>query len=174
VIIPSILAVAFLGLSMYLDPLADSDLLPLVMWIAANGSYLIELSGTSDTVSKSTLVVISLTMSMTVNAMVTSLIVFRIFKVIREVQRVTTSEETSLGARGRKLRSIIFIIIESGMVLFAIQLVRLITELNTGPSGNLLKLFAVTVGIHQMLGVIISRIFFTALYFTDNANLDRA
>ena len=41
VIIPSILAFAYLGPSFYPDSLADLDLLPLVMWMATIGSLVI-------------------------------------------------------------------------------------------------------------------------------------
>jgi hypothetical protein len=70
------------------------------------------------------MILTSLIASMTVNALVIGLIVFRIFKVYREVKGVTSLDEKSLGvAGGRKLRSIMFVIIESGMTLFVIQLV---------------------------------------------------
>jgi hypothetical protein len=63
---------------------------------------------------------------MTVNALVTGLIVFKLSKVFRELRGVTTSSEKHLGIiGGRKMASIMFIIIESGMALFAIQLTRL-------------------------------------------------
>ena len=41
IIVPSILASAYLGPSFYLDSLSDLDLLPLVMWLAFNGAYFI-------------------------------------------------------------------------------------------------------------------------------------
>jgi hypothetical protein len=105
---------------------------------------------------------------MTVNALVTGLIVFRIFKVFREVKGVTTSNEKSLGITGgRKLRSIIFIIIESGMTLFAIQLVRLVITA-TGPKTNAEQdIYNLIIGMHEMLNVVISSVIVT-LYSTDN------
>jgi hypothetical protein len=87
------------------------------MWIAAGCSQFIAQGTISATTWSNILVLTSLTASMTVNALVTGLIVFRIFKVFREVKDVTG---------GRKIRSIIFIIIESGMALFAIQLGRVV------------------------------------------------
>ena len=70
---------------------------------------------------------------MVVNALVTGLIVFKIHKVFSQVKRVkpeATSIERTLDSLsstgGTKLRQIIFIIIESGMALFAIQLVRFV------------------------------------------------
>ena len=64
---------------------------------------------------RDTLNLTDLTTSMTVNALATGLIVFRIFKVFREVNKNIASDEKSLGVTGgEKLCSIIFIIIESG------------------------------------------------------------
>ena len=106
----------------------------------------------------SILALASLAASMAVNALVTGLIVFRIFKVFHEVKDVTG---------GRKLRSIIFIIIESGMALFAIQLARLAiyaTGLGTDAEYDVYELIA---GIHEMLNVVISSVIVT-LYSTDN------
>ena len=72
-----------------------------------------------------TLFITGLTSSMAVNALVTGMIVFRILKVTVGVQ--PTSVEQTLGSSGgNKFRHIIFIIIESGMALFAIQLVRVV------------------------------------------------
>jgi hypothetical protein len=110
-----------------------------------------------------------LTVSMTVNALVTGLIVFRIFKVFREVKDVTTSDEKSLGVTGgRKLRSIIFIIIESGMALFAIQLARLVVAAAGLETDTNYDIYLLMVGIHEMLNVVITSVIIT-LYSTDNA-----
>ena len=63
---------------------------------------------------------------MIVNALVSILIVFRIFQVYQQVKY--TSDEQTLGTTGgRKLYSIMSIIIESGVVLFAIQLIRFVS-----------------------------------------------
>jgi len=155
VMIPSILAFTYLGLSIYVDSLANVDLLPLVMWIANTGAQFIAQDSIDETNWGNILGLTGLTASMTVNALVTGLIVFRIFKVFREVKRVTTSDETSLGITGgRKLRSIIFIIIESGMALFSIQLARLVLallNLSTTAENVAYQFFA---SIHEMLNVI--------------------
>ena len=67
----------------------------------------------------------ALTSSMAVNALVTGLIVFKILKVFLEVNPIF--EKLTLGSTGAtELRHIIFVIIESGMALFAIQLIRLV------------------------------------------------
>ena len=48
---------------------------------------------------------------------------FKILKVFREVKGITTPDEKSLGVICRKkVRSIVFVIIKSGITLFAIQL----------------------------------------------------
>ena len=99
---------------------------------------------------------------MVVNALVTSLIVFKILKVFLEVK--PTSVELTLGSLSStgnpKLQHIIFIIIESGMALFVIQLVRVvISSLNQileGPATlGLIFAMEMVINIHQMLNVII-------------------
>ena len=91
-----------------------------------------------------------LAVSMTVNALVTGLIVFRVFKVFQEVKGI--SNEQILGATGRStLRPIIFILIESGMALFSIQLARLVAGSLT--TDGAIKSYNLIVGIHEMLNV---------------------
>ena len=90
------------------------------------------------------------------NALVTGLIVFKILIAFRRVKSVTTSEEKSLGiSGGTKLRSLIFVIIESGMVLFVIQLARVIITVSPTDATNY-EVFEFIVGIHEMVNVIIS------------------
>ena len=106
-----------------------------------------------------------LILSMAVNALATGLIVFKILGVFWEVK--SASVERTLGSEslsstgGTKLRHIIFIIIESGMALFAIQLVRVvITSLSlvgsqSGPTPPSLFIASeLVIRIHQMLNVI--------------------
>ena len=64
--------------------------------------------------------------SMTVNALMTSMIVFRIFKVTRAMPTTTSFDQTLGSTGGNKVRHIMFIIIESGMALLVIQVVRLV------------------------------------------------
>ena len=67
-----------------------------------------------------------LTLSMIVNALVTGLIVFRIFKVFRAL-KTSAADDRILGVTGGStLQRVIFIIIESGVALFSIQLARLV------------------------------------------------
>ena len=115
---------------------------------------------------------------MVVNALVTGLIVFKILKVFLEVR--ATSVEQTLGSlsstRGSKLRHIIFIIIESGMALFAIQLVRVVItslfELQGGPVPPRLVIASdFVISIHQALNVIIIFVYFYYFCFTDDVYL---
>ena len=66
----------------------------------------------------------SLAISLTVNVVVTGLIVLRIVKVYWEVRPTPEDRDLGIGGGNGRLRSIIFIIIESGMAMFSIQLVR--------------------------------------------------
>ena len=129
------------------------------MWITALCSQFIAQGQIDVSAWGSILTLASFTASMAVNALVTALIVFRIFKVFREVKDVTTSNEKSLGithAGGRKLRSIIFIIIESGMALFAIQLARLVVAATGTGTDAEQDVYTLIVGIHEILNVVIS------------------
>ena len=98
---------------------------------------------------------------MVVNALVTGLIVFKILKVFLEVNKATSVDRTlgSLSSTpGPKLRHIIFIITESGMALFVIQLVRVaitsLFELQVGPAPPRLQIaMDFVIFIHQGLNV---------------------
>jgi hypothetical protein len=148
--------------------------LPLVIWIVAIRAEFPTADGSPETSWGSTLALTGLTVSMVVNATVTGLIVLKIFKVFHAAKGNTTSEEKSLGVTaGSKLRSTIFIIIESGMALFAVQLARLVLappQLDTDPEN---EAYTMLVVIHQMLNVMISSVIVT-LYLTDNMDLARA
>ena len=118
---------------------------------------------------------------MTVNALVTGLIVFKILKVFLQVKATNTSVEQTLGSLSStgdtKLQHIIFVIIESAMALFVIQLVRVVLssllaqEAETSINSILLAL-NIVIGIHEMLNVII-RSFHFYFCFTDNIYLAR-
>ena len=106
-----------------------------------------------------------LALSLTVNALVTGLIVFKILKVFLEAQSATV-----IG--GRNLRSVIFVLIESGMALFSIQMARLVATIafdlvGSGYGGYKALIFINA--IHEMLNVIIRSIIVTH-YFTDNSS----
>ena len=68
--------------------------------------------------------IIGLAASMAVNALMTGMIVFRILKATGV--KPTSVERTLGSTEGNKFRHIMFIIIESGMALFAIQLLRVV------------------------------------------------
>jgi hypothetical protein len=121
--------------------------------------------------------------SMAVNALMTGLIVFEILKVFLEFKPAlvegTLGSSSSTGGSRLQVRHVIFIIIESGMTLFAIQLVRIVlTGLEaqagyTGYTGLWVGLQFVIL-IHQMLNVIIRSIHFCLFCFTDDIYLARA
>lgn len=161
VIIPSILAFTFLGQSMLFDRFI-STYYPTATSLAANG--------TSSAVPSSTAIEQpdwaglmmggSHAVSLTVNGLVTGLIIFKIFKVYQEVKS-TLDDQASGPTSGRskiRFRTVIFILIESGMVLFSIQLARIVVTImlyiwptHWPASYNALVLIA---PIHQMLNVI--------------------
>jgi hypothetical protein len=91
---------------------------------------------------------------MAVNTLVTGLIVYKILKVFLQVKAARTSTERILGsAKGATLRHIIFVIIESGMALFAVQLVQIvITYMPPEPNQIALNII---ISISEMLNVII-------------------
>ena len=155
VIVPSILAFAFLRLSSYLFySRADFDLLFLAIWIVGTTTSLyVEKGQTPISHWGNPLTTTALAMSMIVNAVATSLVVFKIFKVFRAA-KPTPEERISDVTRGSSLRPLMFVLIESGMLLFSIQLVRLVVGSVSAPT-DVVDSYAVTASIHQMLNVII-------------------
>ena len=98
---------------------------------------------------------------MIVNALVSVLIAFRIFKVFQQVG--LTSDEQNLDCiGGRKLYSIMSIIIESGMVLFSIQLARCVTGITYTADGA--YAYQIIVPIHEIFNVIIRLVMSTYFY----------
>ena len=95
-----------------------------------------------------------LALSMTVNALVTGLIVFRVFKVFQEVKSSIADEQILEVTSGSTLQRVMFIIIESGTVFFSIQLARLVvTIVNTDAAYDA---YVLITGIHEMLNVIMT------------------
>ena len=128
------------------------------MWMAANRPTFIVQGAIYGIAWVNTLTLASYTASMIVNALVTGLIVYRIFKVFHEV---ITSSKKSLGVTHtgrRRLRSAIFIIIESGMTLFVIQLARLVISATWVKTDTENDIYELVTGIHNMLNVIISSV----------------
>ena len=113
------------------------------------------------------LILAGLALSMAVNTLVTGLIVFRIFKVFQEV-KIGTADDKILGVTsGSKLRRIIFILIESGMALFSIQLTRLVVIIVTMVAPDNEAAYAayyVVIGTHKMFNVIIRSVIVALSY----------
>ena len=120
----------------------------------------------------------ALAATMAVNTLVTGLIVFKILKVFLE-NKATSVEQTIGSLRsdaGRpKLQRIVFIIIESGMALFAAHLVHIVIfiliQANQSPSSGFIFAFDLAVVFHQSLNVIIKFCSFLLFCFTDNIHL---
>ena len=98
--------------------------------------------------------------SMAVNALMTGMIVFRILKATGV--KPTLVERTLGSNDGNKFRHIMFIIIESGMALFAIQLVRIVLSfisvpVEQDPFLQVTVAYDIVIVINQMLNVIIIR-----------------
>ena len=103
-----------------------------------------------------TVFITGLAASMAVNTLVTGMIVLRILKATGV--KPTSVERTLGSAGGNKFRHIMFIIIESGMALFAIQLVRFVLGFISVPVEQVPFLRAagdIVLVINQMLNVII-------------------
>ena len=125
-----------------------------------------------------TVTLTSLVLSIFVNALVSGLIVFRILKVFLEVNRTQvdrTSVERTLASTGdTALRHVIFVIIESGVALLVVQLVRtIIGNVNVQPGtteySNITAAFYMVSGINEMFNVIIRSVrfyFFFVLLIT--------
>jgi len=137
VVIPSILAFVFL-----------------VLWIASGTAPPTSFvqGQLSIAVWGDTLLVTGLAVSMTVNALVTGLIVLRISRVFRKVK--TTADDRILGiTSGSALRRALFTIIESGMALFAIQLIRLVITILVDVNASSYDSYGLIASscIHEML-----------------------
>ena len=177
-IIPSFFAVAYLGQSIYLHSISRSQLSPLATWLAQNGALQFVEGELWDYYWGTTVALTSFALSMAVNTLVTGLIVFKILKVFLEVNAISV-ERTLGSAWDTKLRQIIFIIIESGVALFAIQLVRVLLFImlihwQDVLSANLQISSYFVIGIHQMFNVIIKSVHFYFFCLTDNIYLTRA
>ena len=107
------------------------------------------------------MVMASLAMSLCVNAIATGLIVFRIVMVYQGV-KLTTYDRALGTTEGNKFLPIIFVLIESGMAMFSIQLTRVV--LSALPSNTALYIYQPVVCIHQMLNVIMNQSFHFLFY----------
>ena len=103
---------------------------------------------------------------LTVNALVTGLIAFRIFKVFQEVKTRTADGKNLAHTGGSTLRRIMFILIESGMALFSIQLARLVGAivLTSDAATDATDAYSLITGIHVILTVVITSVIVTLFY----------
>ena len=157
VIVPSFLAFAFLGplICLHSSSPTDFNLWFLAIWIALGAAPIIVVQdSTFNPFWSNILAVTGVTLSMTVNALVTGLIVFRIFKVFQEVKTCTADDQILGVTGGSTLRRVIFILIESGAALFSIQLARLVVTVNYDTADAYRDAFYLICGIHEMLNVI--------------------
>jgi len=148
VIIPSFLAFAFL-----------------VIWIVGGIAPDATMQGQLSTwvITQST----GVALSMTVNTLVTGLIVFRIFRVFQQVKGITGG--------ARHFPSIIFILIESGMPLFFIQLARLVLDFVMTDAAN--NAYNFVISIHPMLNgitptIIMLRVLMGTSFHSKNSLLE--
>ena len=171
VIIPSFLTIAFIGQSIYLHLMNRFQFIPpllLATWMASGGSEEImpdygDIYAHGFSLGTSwgnTMTLTALAATMTVNTLVTGLIVFKILKWFWEFKRTLGSSSSAAGSPN--YQHIAFIIIESGMVLFATQLVRIVisTMLYAYPNSSMVLAFGLVVYFHQMLNVIIRSVHF--------------
>ena len=172
VIVPSFLAITLLGQSIYLHLISRFNLLLPATWLVSTfGGNDNNNNGAS--YWQNTLFLTGLAASMAVNALTTGMIVFRILKA---TGFKPTSVERTLGStEGNKFRHIMFIIIESGMALFAIQLVRFVWPFIPAPEEQEQTFQAANdfvISINQMLNVNIINFYFFC--FAKNIFLPRA
>ena len=107
----------------------------------------------------------ALAATMAVNTLMTGLIVFKILKTFLEVKRALGSFSSAAGRHN--YQHIAFIIIESGMALFATHLARIVITILmvmqsafSATSINLAYTFPYIVSFHRMLNVIINSVHF--------------
>ena len=174
VIVPSFLAITYLGQSIDLTwslIKTDINLSSLATNLATLGAITF-IQGNLDVVDWGvTVIITSFALSMAVNALVTGLIVFKILKGFLAAKALTTSVERTLGTSGgTQLRQVIFIIIESGMALLAIQLARVTLYFlqSNSNSASTINAYIMFIGINEMFNVIIRSVCFYFFFFTDN------
>ena len=132
-------------------------------WIEGTIGFNINYLNPLNIIAPNPLIVTSFALSMVVNTLVTGLIVFKILKVFLEVKRTPGLGPTGVTTLG----PIIFIIIESGMALFAVQLVRVVYSCVPWQFPSYLT-FNIITGINQMFNVIIRFIHFYDFVFLIN------
>ena len=163
VIIPSLMALAYFGTSIYLHfHISKLNFYfffrLLATYLAADGANIYVNNQLDLTPWGQAVTTTSFVLSMAVSTLVTGLIVFKILKVFLEVKAASNSvnRTTSLGsssscstAGGNKLQHVVFVIIESGMALFIIQLIRVVFVSLEAPS----NVFNILIAINNMFNV---------------------
>ena len=79
---------------------------------------------------------------------------FRILKVFQEIKTATADHQNLGVTGGSTLQRVVFIIIESGMALFAIQLTRVVVTIMTTDASD--DAYFLIIGIHEVLDVIMT------------------
>ena len=104
---------------------------------------------------------------MAVNTLVTGLIVFKIFRVFLEVRQALGSFSSAAGRPN--YQHIAFIIIESGMALFAAHLVRIVLTalwaFTTSRTSGFIFAYNLFTVFHQILNVIIRSVHFYSFVY---------
>jgi hypothetical protein len=139
----------------------DFNLSSVATYLSLNGSIAFIQGELVDAGWGNAVTLTSFVLSMAVNTLVTGLIVFKILMVFLKVKTNTTSVERTLGTTGgTQLRHVIFIIIESGMALLAVQLVRFVLYNLPVPSESVDNAYIIFIGINEMFNVIIRSVRF--------------
>jgi hypothetical protein len=138
---------------------------PLATWLAQAGATSFEQGQLVVTSWGGPMDITSFILSIIVNTLVTGLIVFKIVKVLLNV---TTSDEQAMSTTaGTKLRHVVFIIIESGMALLAVQVARVTLYILPVPLESAAGFaYIIFIGINQMCNVIIRSVHSIVLLIT--------
>ena len=139
------------------------------IWLASNGPIYIAPPDDLSTNNWGNIATItSLAISLTVNAVVTGLIVFRLLQVSRMLGLTFGHRTSCVGRTEAKFWSIVFVMIESGMAMFAIQLIRVVLSILN------VDIFKIIIGINQMFNVTIRSVIllFTSLKLILGDNTD--
>ena len=142
----------------FLHSLTDFNLWFLVIWIAAGSGAPLSI------VQDQKFLLAGLMLPLTVNALVTGLIAFRIFKVFQEVKTRTADGKNLAHTGGSTLRRIMFILVESGMALFSIQFARLVGAIvltSDAATDAATDAYSLITGIHVILTVVITSVIAT-------------
>ena len=147
--------------------------MPSATWLAASRTFYIAPNGILPTNTLGVeltplgqrLYITTHSISLTVNAVVMSLIVLKILGVYRFVTPTPKDQTLGIGRAEAKLRSIIFIIIESGMAMFTIQSIRIIFMVLGNDALYLITFTGQMISV--IIGSVISSFHFSEIFFRD-------